>query len=166
MEQWYVVHTKPRQEKVAEENLTHQGYRCFLPLGRQWRKRRGRRYLSTEPFFPRYLFVRLNLGETNIGPIRSTLGVTGLVRFGKHILPVPETFMESLKSQTDTEGVIGQDPPDFKAGQMVLIEEGVLTGYRAIFQAKSGEERALLLLSLLGSQSQVEVPLAALSPDD
>ena len=28
---WYLVHTKPRQEKCALENLHRQGYQCYLP---------------------------------------------------------------------------------------------------------------------------------------
>ena len=36
-----------------------------------------------EPVFPRYLFVRLDFGVTNLAPIRSTLGVSDLVRFGE-----------------------------------------------------------------------------------
>ena len=28
---WYLVHTKPRQEGLALENLERQGYECYLP---------------------------------------------------------------------------------------------------------------------------------------
>ncbi|MDP3335894.1 MAG: transcription termination/antitermination NusG family protein, partial [Rhodoferax sp.] len=28
---WYLIHTKPRLEKCALENLQNQGYTCFLP---------------------------------------------------------------------------------------------------------------------------------------
>lgn len=166
MEKWYVVQTKSKKELLAEQNLIRQGYSCFLPFFKQWRKRRGKRYLATEPFFPCYLFVQLDLGEINIAPIRSTLGVTGLVRFGESIQPIPRTFLKSLKNQANIEGVINQEPPDFQVGQKVLIQEGALAGYRAIFQAKSGAERAHLLLNMLGRQSWVEVPLVTLSPDD
>ena len=29
---WYLIYTKPRQEKVALQNLEQQGYQCYLPL--------------------------------------------------------------------------------------------------------------------------------------
>ena len=29
--QWYLIHTKPRQEVCALENLQRQGYECYLP---------------------------------------------------------------------------------------------------------------------------------------
>ena len=32
MSNWYLIHTKIRQERVALENLERQGFKCFLPL--------------------------------------------------------------------------------------------------------------------------------------
>ena len=29
---WFAVYTKPRQEKIALENLERQGFRCSLPM--------------------------------------------------------------------------------------------------------------------------------------
>jgi transcriptional antiterminator RfaH len=166
MEQWYVVHTKSKQEKIAKENLERQGYHCFLPFGKRVRRRRGNRYLMIEPFFPRYLFVSLDLGETNISPIRSTVGVQGLVRFGGCVLPVPGAIMEVIKNQAGPEGIIEQETDNFKAGQNVRIEEGVMAGYQAIFHSQSPQERAILLLNVLGRQSKVEVPLASIVPEE
>ncbi|MCI0507213.1 MAG: transcription/translation regulatory transformer protein RfaH, partial [Gammaproteobacteria bacterium] len=31
MKYWYTVHTKPRQEAIAEENLLRQGFTVYLP---------------------------------------------------------------------------------------------------------------------------------------
>lgn len=162
MERWYVVQTKVRQEQIALENLSRQGYRCFCPRIREWRKRCGKRYLSKEAFFPGYLFVRLDLGNTDAAPIRSTHGVSGLVRFGYHLQPVPEAVVETLQQHADVEGVISVEPVGFKPGQQVRIEEGPFEGLTAIFQAKKGEERAILLLGLLGSQRRVEVSSSSL----
>ena len=39
-------------------------------------------------------------------------------------------------------------PPEYQAGDRVRIVEGVMVGYEAIFQAKTGKERVLLLLQL------------------
>lgn len=166
MEQWFVIHAKPKQEKVANENLMRQGYHCFLPFGKRLSKRRGNRHLTIEPFFPRYLFVSLDLGKTNISPIRSTMGVQDLVRFGECILPVPGAFVEDMKSQSDSEGVISREFNGFRVGQNVRIEEGALTGYEAIFHAKSSQERAVLLLNVLGRQSKIEVPLAVIVSEE
>jgi transcriptional antiterminator RfaH len=31
---WYLVHTKPIQEKCALDNLQRQGFKCYLPTPR------------------------------------------------------------------------------------------------------------------------------------
>jgi hypothetical protein len=81
---WYLVHTKPRQEEIALANLERQGYECYLPQMRIERVRRRKAEVTTEPMFPRYLFIRLDSSDQgkSWSPIRSTLGVSQLVHFG------------------------------------------------------------------------------------
>jgi len=159
MKYWYVVQTKPRQESIAEENLQRQSFQCFLPRIKQWRSIRGKRKQVEEAFFPGYLFVYLDCRLTDITPIRSTRGVAKMVQFGK-ILSVPHMIVESLRHQADENNIVDIADEKFRPGQEVCIEEGPLSGLRAIFQAKSGKDRAYVLLNLLGSQQSVEVPLA------
>lgn len=69
---WYLVHTKPKQEKYALENLQRQGYECYLPLLLSERIRQGILMVTDEPLFPRYLFIRLGQGggeELGAGPL-------------------------------------------------------------------------------------------------
>ena len=86
---WYLLYSKPRQEGVAVENLKRQGYETYLPLIRTRRRRQGQYVSLVEPMFPRYLFIHLSDQTDNWGPIRSTLGVSGLVRFGDLPAQVP-----------------------------------------------------------------------------
>jgi len=57
---WYLIHSKPRQEQIALENLERQFYPCYLPIFRAEKIRRGELSVSEEPLFPRYLFVQLD----------------------------------------------------------------------------------------------------------
>ena len=81
MKLWYAIHTKPRQEDLAAEHLRRQEFEVYLPRIKQPRRYRGRWRDAIEPLFPRYLFIRLELGSENVAPIRSTRGVTKLVSF-------------------------------------------------------------------------------------
>ena len=94
---WYVVHTKPRQETRALENLENQGFKCFLPMMQVQKLRNQRVQTVTEPMFSRYLFIQLNDETQNWGPIRSTLGVSKLVSFGHQPAKVPSEFVEFLQ---------------------------------------------------------------------
>ena len=69
---WYLVHTKPRQENCALENLERQAYPCYLPTLLTEKLRQGALTVTNEPLFPRYLFIRLGQGASakSWAPIR------------------------------------------------------------------------------------------------
>jgi transcriptional antiterminator RfaH len=91
---WHVIHTKVREEFRALENLQAQGFEVFLPICQVQKKQQGKIQLATEPLFPRYLFIRLSDVTSNWFPIRSTRGVSQLLRFGTSADPIeiPETI--------------------------------------------------------------------------
>ena len=157
---WYTVHTKARQEEVARDNLERQHYTSYLPLVVMRKRRRDRWVDVVEPLFPRYLFVRFDPDTTNIAPIRSTLGVTGLVRFGNELVPVPDDVIAWLR-QAENPATGHHDPnrPQFEPGEKVEILEGPFAGLQGIYQVQKGEERVLILITLLGRQNAVPVKL-------
>jgi len=161
---WYLIHSKPRQEVVAKENLERQGYSTYLPLLRTPRRRMGRRVIRIEPMFPRYFFIHLDTETDNWAPIRSTVGVSTLVRFGMTPTPVPDNLIATLRERDDSSGV--QDIPihEFKTGQKVRIEEGPFMGYQGIFMAKTSQERVLVLLDIVGKSAKARVDIAVLGP--
>ena len=164
MEAWYAIQAKARQEHLAVEHLRRQHYDVYLPLIRLPRRRRGTWHQVTEPLFPGYLFVRLNPQRHNTAPIRSTRGVIGLVRFGGALRPVPDGLVEHLlAARADPDGAISQQHL-FQAGDRVEIVSGPLAGLQAIFLAPTGQQRARLLLNLLGRETRVVIPEDQLMP--
>lgn len=158
MSSWYVVFSRPRQEKVAKANLDQQGFRTYLPMLKHPKRRRGRWVEVIEPLFPRYLFIELEFGEQDISPVRSTLGVVGFVRFGLWPAAAPSDFVESLIAAEDPVlacHCMGSQP--FKRGDRVTIVAGPLAGTTAIFEEPTGEGRVALLLELLGRTNRVMV---------
>jgi len=158
MKCWYLVHTKPRKEMVAEQNLQRQGYEVYLPLIQQPRRRRGRWIEVIEPLFSRYLFMRLRLGYENIRPIRYTIGVRDLVRFTEEPAIVPDQIVESLRRTADRNtGLHYPKGPVFEPGDKVTIDSGPFAGLQAIFLAETGQERAVILLEMLGRENRVTI---------
>jgi transcriptional antiterminator RfaH len=158
MSTWSVVFTKPRQEAVARENLVRQGFLAYLPMLKQSKRRRGRWVGVVEPLFPRYLFVALEFGVQDLSPIRSTLGVVDLVRFGLEPATVPGGVVESLMAAEDPSAAchLGRTEP-FRKGDRVTIASGPLAGVEAIFQESTGKGRVCLLLDLLGQANRVQI---------
>lgn len=163
---WYLVYAKPKKEELARVNLERQGYPTYLPMMRTPRRRMGRRIIRVEPMFPRYLFIHLDTESDNWAPIRSTLGVANLVRFGMYPSPVPDDLVTTLRAREDTAGV--QDVPlhTFEAGQKVRIEDGPFMGYEGIFLAQTGQERVMILLDIVGKAARAKVNIEHLGPAD
>ena len=95
------MQTKPRQEPIAEENLQRQGYDTYLPRIRLRKRKRNKWVDAVEPLFPRYLFIQVDPDQHSLAPVRSTLGVAKLVRFGQLLRPVPESVIDYIRQHED-----------------------------------------------------------------
>lgn len=157
---WFLVHTKPRQEDVALQNLERQGFCCYLPRLQVEKVLRQRAQVVSEPMFPRYLFVQLDtsLNGPSWSPIRSTLGVSRLVRFGLQPAQVDDALIELLRSRESSLST----QVLFQAGEAVTITSGPFAGIDAVFQARDPEQRSLILLEILSKPVQLCIDTAAL----
>lgn len=159
---WYLVHTKPRQEKCALQNLQQQGYQCYLPTLPSERLRQGALMVSDEPLFPRYLFIRLGQGDSarSWAPIRSTKGVNRLVSFGLEPAKVDDGLIELLHSH---EAALQEEPERlFSQGERVHLTVGAFAGIEGVYQMADGERRVMVLIELLGKHVNLRVDVANL----
>lgn len=163
---WYLVYTKPRQEEVALTNLERQGYDAYLPRVRQWRRRQGRRIQVVGPLFPRYLFIHLDTQTDNWAPIRSTLGVATLVRFGRAPARVPDELVTFLRQSEGQQGLHEWAEPEYLVGDRVRVAEGAFLGYQGILLARTSRERVVVLLDIVGRQIRTQVGVAQLERGD
>ena len=159
---WYLIYTKPRKELVAQEHLERQGFLTYLPRIERTRKRNGKRFSTTEAFFPRYLFISLNKTSDNWSSIRSTVGIANIVRFTQYPAIVSESLISVLMQQENQETGFYDEESKFKLGNSVRITDGSLAGYEGVFKAKTGEERVIILLNVMGNQSEVKVDMDSL----
>jgi transcriptional antiterminator RfaH len=141
---WYVVHTKPKQEFRALEQLENQGYCCFLPTLKVERVGRLAKKVCIEPLFARYLMIHLNSTTGNWSPIRSTRGVHGLLKFGERFATLQDQYVETLKS-VPQETLLRM----FVPGDPVSVCSGPFAGIDGIYQADDGEARALVLIEMM-----------------
>jgi len=153
---WYLVHTKPRQEKCALENLERQGYQCYLPMLPTERLQRGALTTQLEPLFPRYLFIRLGQGDSakSWSPIRSTRGVSRLVSFGVEPAKVDDRLVELLRAQ---EAIVQCDTARlFTAGERVALTEAPFAGIEGIYQMAEGERRVMVLIEIMSKPVMIK----------
>lgn len=163
MKNWYLIYTKPRQESTAQVHLQAQGYTAHLScLSVKKRTAKGWQVVS-EPLFPNYLFVLLDDATDNWKPIRSTRGVSALVRFGDGLpSPVLNGVMQQLLN-VDTEQLSQALTHYPKAGDRVNLQLGQST-LNALVQASDGRGRVQVLFELLGQQNSAWVDLQQVHP--
>jgi transcriptional antiterminator RfaH len=149
---WCVVQSKPHQERKALEHLQNQGFDAWLPTIQIQKIKAGQLVSQSQPFFSRYLFVRMNPLQDNWASIRSTRGVSQLLRRGHQLSVVPDTYMHDLQERIANCSQIAA----LESGDLLEIISGPFKNLAATFQRmvhmKSGEERAMALLSILGKE--------------
>ncbi len=164
MSTWFVVHTKPRQESVAQEQLERQGYPVYLPRMSLPRLRRGRWSDTVEPLFPRYLFAQVEVGEQALAPIRSTRGVTAVLKFGNRYAEAPAGLIESLQARADASGLHVLADSGLRKGDRLRIIAGPFEGFEAVFECERGADRSRVLLDVLGASTSVTLPAGFIVP--
>ena len=148
LRRWYVALTKPRGEVQAQHHLERQGYLTVLP-GFQ---RTGQRW---QPLFPRYLFVTPSRADQSIAPIRSTIGVSPLVRFGNTPASVGEDIVRALQGLAEEiQAVPVSVAKGLVVGERVQFVSGALKGLEGLITANA-DQRVMVLLELLGREVQV-----------
>lgn len=157
--QWYLVFTKVKSELKAKEHLIRQGYTAYLPMTQKKVRRNGKYIHTTEPFFPRYLFIKLNTETDNWGPIRSTIGVACIVRFGGVAAVVPETLIAGLKQQENEIGLQTNVEKQMQLGDKVIVLDGPFAGYQGVFQQAKSTERVAILLDIVGRNTAVTLSM-------
>ena len=154
---WFVIHTKPNEEKKALANLINQKFTCYMPMYSKEIISQNRIKITPSPLFSRYLFIEVNDDsiQKNIGLIRSTLGVHQLLKIGENPIKInAEIVMELKLAEKDRSEKIKNY---FAHGEQVEIQSGPYKGIKAIFECEDADERAILFFELLQKSTKISV---------
>ena len=162
--QWFCVRTQTKREHIAAGHLRElEGVEVFCPRLRYRKATRRGKIWWIEPLFPGYVLARFDLAEMERA-VTFCHGIRGLVRFGSEIPAVPDSFVESLR--TEVRNRAGEDEelfsvsPVIEAGDEVEIAHGPLQGMRGtIVSVAPAAERVKILLDFLGQPQAVDVDL-------
>jgi transcriptional antiterminator RfaH len=159
---WYAAYTQPHAEARALEHLERQGYSTYLPRYRRLVRHARKRAAVLRPLFPRYLFVGLDRLSQRWRPIRSTVGVVGLVTSGDEPVPVAPEIVETLRRR-EGEGAFDLLSPAqrLRAGDAVRVTQGPFEDLIGRLLGMADQERVYVLLELLGRTVRAELPAMA-----
>ena len=147
---WYAVMTNARAELLAAAELCRQGYEVlYLHYpGTVSHARRVSRVLR--PYFPRYLFARVEATQSVYG-VNHTQGVSTVVYAGDEPVEVPEKVIEELRTRGDENGLVKMTPDEeevrkrYETGAQVEILTGPFAGFLGVVELDKGKEVCIFL---------------------
>ncbi|MCF7959096.1 MAG: hypothetical protein K9M57_11670 [Phycisphaerae bacterium] len=157
--QWFVAHTKSRNEKALAWNLQKWEIPYFLPLREQVSRRKGRVLKSLLPIFSGYVFFcadeeqRYRALTTN--RIAQVINVIDQDKFVREIA----TVFQAIASGSPI------DPhPRLQTGERCRVVAGIMMGAEGIVIRKKNLTRILLEVEILGQAAAVEIDADLLEP--
>jgi transcriptional antiterminator RfaH len=157
---WYAMRSKPNKEALLCSQLDLHKIHYYNPQIKVHPV--NPRAKKVKPFFPGYLFTRIDFCQTPLSELLWLPAAAGLVSFGGEPATITENLITAIRNQVDELNLTGKDLIEqFKQGDRVAIQEGPLAGYAGIFNGRiSGSDRVRVLLQLLHrKQMQVELPI-------
>jgi len=161
--QWYALQSKPNQEQLLWYQLELNRIETYLPLlSVRPVNPRARKLV---PYFPGYLFARLDWHSQSFSSVAWLPGMRRIVAFDGEPASLPEHLIAGLRARVEQANQEQTDPlSGLQRGEPVLVKAGPFAGYEAIFDTRlNGGERARVLLRYIASlQVSLEIPAAQL----
>jgi len=156
---WHVIYTHHHQEYRALKRLEEQGYTAYLPEKLIDLRRKMKFKRDKEPLFPRYLFIRLSKTKDDWGPIRSTPGVFGLVKFGQIIPFIEDEFINDFMEYER------HYKTDYEVGDKVIFNKESFINVPAIVKS-SVMHRVDILMRIMGTEQSISAERWQISPEE
>ena len=168
---WRCVRTFPHEELTADIEIRLAGFPVFAPTlyhPPEPARRSGTGIRSAKPgrvtpLFPRYLFVRFALADC-WQRVRFLPGVTAILSSGvDRPLVVPPQAIEAIRAMCGPLDCVQPSRASlrpFAKGDGARLTEGPMAGLAGICE-RSSRERVTMLLSLMGREVRVTVPVAS-----
>lgn len=157
---WYVVYTKPNQEKRIVHYLNLRYVNAYLPLRKEIRFWSDRKKSILTPLFPGYIFVHLNTKKRF-----RIFDVPGIVKFvGSNITPatISEEELSTIR-QLETCGYpITEEQAEI--GTLVKVSGGPLLGLTGKLLLRKGQRRFIVSIEALQKTLCIEVPGCWIEP--
>lgn len=159
---WFVAQVIPRCEPWVIESALRGGFEGFWPRFELIRRRgAGSKYYKG--VFPGYMFLSFDTDDDDWRRVCRINGLRRILGANEHgARSLPLGFVENMIEAAPS-GII--DMPDvggikFNYGDKLKITEGPMAGRVGIFQ-HSEKDRVAILLSLLGRETRIILPLSS-----
>ncbi|MAE59836.1 MAG: hypothetical protein CMJ49_00610 [Planctomycetaceae bacterium] len=159
--EWFVLHTRPRQEKAVARSLDARAVEHLLPLRIKVRYERRRKVRSQLPLFPGYVFLRGTIEQAyavdRTGRIAQVIQVADQARLAREL--------KQIQFATQQGGDL-EPAPYLTAGRRVAVIGGPFQGLIGVVEAVPTNNRLVLQVETLGQAASLEIDCDLLEPID
>ncbi len=153
---WYIIYTRPKNERKLADSLTAKDITCFLPLIRVVRQWHDRKKVLLVPAFPSYVFVYINKLSEYFDALNTDGSVT-YVKVGQKPALVRQEVIDNISAVMNEDDVeILSD--DFAVGKHLLITDGALAGLNCEVINRNGRHKLLVRVNLLNRVIIADLP--------
>ena len=152
-QEWFVVHTKSRNEKALAWDLVSKEINYFLPMCWKTSHSKGRKFKSLLPLFTGYMFFNGN-EDARVEVLR-TNRVANIIN-----VKDPQQLVKELSGieQALQAGADLKPEKSIKAGQLCQVTAGPLKGLKGVAQkTTTAAMRLMLNVDMLGQAASVEI---------
>ena len=157
---WYVLYTKPRNEKKVAERLTAAGYNVYCPLHKVKRQWSDRVKIIEEPLFKGYLFIQVE--DHKRDQVFSFPGTVRYLFWLRRPALVRDAEIKTIQKWLGEYAHEDIDISDILPGDYVRITSGPFTGEQAVLLDKTNK-KAVVQLKELGIQLSLSFTNSSLS---
>jgi transcriptional antiterminator RfaH len=161
MKQWYALYTKPRAEVMVTASLKKRGIETYLP---ETTTTAASQTPKRVPFFPCYLFIRVDLEVDNPALWQWTPGVQYIVSYGNWPVPLPNEVINLIKHKLgEYETQPSRSAHKLEAGEIDRINKGPFQNMVTVFNGPTTPvARVSALLSSLSNSARLRFASSAL----
>ena len=152
---WFVLRTKPRQEKKASEFLIRDGFDIYIPLRETVKIWSDRKKKVIEPIIPSYIFI--NISEKDRASIFPAIGITNYMYWLKKPVIIRDKEMEQMQKWFNKHAEEEIKSREIVIGNEVRIESGPMIGKEGIVE-RIGSKYITLNIPQLGIRLQIDKP--------
>ena len=151
---WYVLYTKPRNEKKVARRLLEAGYIVYCPLQKVRRQWSDRNKVVEEPLFKSYLFIQIEDNRRDeVFTFPGTVRYLFWLRKPAVVRPVEIEAIQKWLGHYDHDSL---EVEDITPGTLVRITSGQFMNEEAILLDQS-RNKAVVQLKELGIQLSLDL---------
>ena len=166
---WFVLQTRPRNEKKVFRQIEQKGVEVFLPLIEKVSIWSDRKKKISVPLFTGYVFVNASEHE-RIRAITNTTGAVKYIFYDKRPAKVSDREIDLIRQSLATPEKISIEEKKISKGDLILITRGIFKGMRGYVNEFRGKYKLTVNLEELSYSFNIilnsnEVSVLKDSPD-